>query len=185
MAEVAADLREALDGIQFTEPAITLVSTVSGQVARKSDFSVDYWVRHIAEPVNFMAAMRALDRRGKHLFIEIGPSATLTPLGKRCVPAGRHVWIASIRPSDQDGDVVLDALARAYAAGQPISWPDFHRGHRGRRIELPTYAFDRGSYRLPAGPVGRTPTGPANGGERRQQAVTIGLPGTGWSRTRC
>jgi acyl transferase domain-containing protein len=163
MTEVAAELREALDGIQFTEPAITLVSTLSGQVARKSDFSVDYWVRHIAEPVNFMGAMRALDQRGKHLFIEIGPASTLTPLGKRCVPPGKHFWLTSVRPSDQDGDAVLDAVARAYTIGQPISWSSFHRGHRGRRIELPTYAFDRGSYRLPAGPVGTSPGGPADG----------------------
>ncbi|ONI76148.1 hypothetical protein ALI144C_36335 [Actinosynnema sp. ALI-1.44] len=153
MAEATAELREALDGIQFTEPAITLVSTVSGQVAKKSDFSVDYWVRHIVEPVNFVAAMRALDKRGKHLFIEIGPSSTLTPLGKRCVPPGKHVWLASVRPSDQDGDAVVDAVAKAYAAGQPISWQAFHRGRGRRRVELPTYAFDRGSYRLPAGPA--------------------------------
>jgi len=170
MTEVAADLREAIDGIQFTEPAITLVSTLSGQVARRSDFSVDYWVRHIAEPVNFMGAMRALDQRGKHLFIEIGPSSTLTPLGKRCVPLGKHVWLTSVRPSDQDGDALLDAVARAYAVGQPISWPTFHRGQRRRRVELPTYAFDRGSYRLPAGLVGTSAAGPADG-------ASIGRPG--------
>jgi acyl transferase domain-containing protein len=159
MTEVAEDLRAALDGIQFTEPAITIVSTVSGQVTRKSDFSVDYWVRHIVEPVDFVAAMRALDKRGKHLFIEIGPSSTLTPLGKRCVPQGKHTWIASVRPSDRDGDAVLDAVARAYTAGQPISWPAFHRGHRRARVELPTYAFDRGSYRLSAGQVPATQNG--------------------------
>jgi acyl transferase domain-containing protein len=107
--------------------------------------------------------MRALDQRGKHLFIEIGPLSTLTPLGKRCVPLGRHVWLTSVRPSDQDGDAVLDAVARAYAAGQPISWPAFHREQNRRRVELPTYAFDRGSYRLPAGLVGTSPAGPADG----------------------
>ena len=153
MTEVADELREAIAGIRFTEPTITLVSTLTGQVARRSDFSADYWVRHIAEPVNFAAAMRALDKRGKHLFVEIGPSSTLTPLGRRCVPPGKHVWLASIRPSDVDGETVVDAVARAYAAGQPISWPAFHRGRRGRRVELPTYAFDRESYRLPAGPA--------------------------------
>jgi acyl transferase domain-containing protein len=179
MTEVAADLREAIDGIQFTEPTITIVSTVSGQVARLSDFSVDYWVRHIAEPVNFMGAMRALDKRGKHLFIEIGPSSTLTPLGKRCVPPGKHVWLTSVRPSDQDGDAVLDAVARAYAAGQPISWPAFHRGHRRRRIELPTYAFDRGSYRLPTGPVGTSPAGQAGQASQNGHAATDRTAGNG------
>ncbi|MEV4318112.1 beta-ketoacyl synthase N-terminal-like domain-containing protein [Actinocrispum sp. NPDC049592] len=176
MTEVAEDLRAAIDGIRFTEPAITLVSTVSGQIARKSDFSIDYWVRHIIEPVNFVAAMRALDRRGKHLFIEIGPSSTLTPLGKRCVPQGKHVWLASVRPSDQGGDAVLDALAKAYAAGQPISWPAFHRGQHRRRVELPTYAFDRGSYRLP---VGTSRGGPAAGVSQAAEAVTDPVDGNG------
>jgi acyl transferase domain-containing protein len=151
MAEVAADMREALADIQFTEPGITFVSTVTGQVARLSDIRADYWVRHMAEPVNFMAAMRTLDRRGKHLFIEMGLLQTLTPLGKRCVPSPRHVWLASIRPSDRDGTVVLDAVARAYAAGQSIAWQDFHGEHGGRKIELPTYAFDRRQYRLTDG----------------------------------
>ncbi|MFG2000482.1 type I polyketide synthase [Spirillospora sp. NPDC048911] len=161
MAEVTEELREALDGVRFTEPAITLVSALTGEVARKSDFSADYWVRHISEPVNFMAAMRALDRRGKHLFVEVGPSATLTSLGKRCVPPGRHVWLASMHSSDRDGRVLLESVAKAYAAGQPISWPDFHRGRPGRKINLPTYAFDRRPYRLPLGPAGESPAAPA------------------------
>jgi acyl transferase domain-containing protein len=162
MTEMAADLREALEGIQFAEPAITLVSTVSGQVARRGDISADYWARHIVEPVNFLAAMRALDRRGKHLFIEVGPVATLTSLGKRCVPSGRHVWLPSMHPSDQDGNMVLAALATAYAAGQPISWPDFHRGRTGRKIELPSYAFDRRPYRLTDGLAGKAPASAAD-----------------------
>src|SRR5262249_39075176 len=33
MAEVAADLREALTDIRFTEPAITMISMASGQIA--------------------------------------------------------------------------------------------------------------------------------------------------------
>jgi acyl transferase domain-containing protein len=162
MTEVTADFREALEGVKFTEPAITIVSTVSGQVARRGDISADYWARHIVEPVNFLAAMRALDRRGKHLFIEIGPFATLTSLGKRCVPTGRHVWLPSMRSSDGDDNTVLAAVAKAYAAGQPISWRDFHRGRPRRKIELPSYAFDRRPYRLTDGPAGKAPAAAAD-----------------------
>jgi len=178
MTEVAADLRAAIDGIQFTEPAITIVSTLSGQVARRSDFSADYWVRHITEPVNFMGAMRALDQRGRHLFVEIGPASTLTPLGKRCVPPARHLWLTSVRPSDQDGEAVLDALARAYAAGQPISWQAFHRGHHRQRVELPTYAFDRGSYRLPTGSVVTPPARPAGQANQGDDVVETAVLNT-------
>lgn len=157
MAEVAAELREALAGIAFTEPAITFVSAVSGEAVRRGDMSADYWVRHLSEPVNFLAAMRMLGRRGKYLFIEVGPFATLTSLGKRCLPGSKHAWLNSLHPSDQDGTVLLEAAAKAYAAGQPISWPDFHHGRGGRKIELPTYAFDRRSYRLPITPGGPSP----------------------------
>jgi acyl transferase domain-containing protein len=65
-----------------------------------------------------------------------------------------------MHPSDQDGNTILDAAAKAYAAGQPISWPDFHRGRRGRKIELPGYSFDRKSYWLPVGPTARSPARP-------------------------
>jgi acyl transferase domain-containing protein len=177
MTEMAADLREALGGVQFTEPAITLVSTVSGQVAKRGDMSADYWVQNVLRPVNFLAAMRALDRRGKHLFIEIGPVATLTSLGKQCVPAGRHVWLPSAHPSDPDGDMVLAAVAKAYAAGQPISWRDLHRGRPRRRIELPSYAFDRRPYRLTDGPPGKAPAAAADPASARP-AVTNGQAAT-------
>ncbi|HEX4062758.1 MAG TPA: beta-ketoacyl synthase N-terminal-like domain-containing protein [Streptosporangiaceae bacterium] len=168
MAEVTAELRKAFAGVRFAEPVITMVSTVSGQAARLSEISVDYWVRQLLEPVNFMAAMQTLDKRGKHVFIEIGPVATLTSLGKRCVPAGRHRWLASMHPSDPRGNTIVDAAAKAYAAGQPISWPDFHRGSRGRRIELPGYSFDRRQYLLTA----RSPAGPTATSGASPQAQT-------------
>lgn len=189
MAEVAADLGAALAGIAFTEPAITFISAVSGEAVRRGDMSVDYWVRHLSEPVNFLAAMRMLDRRGKYLFIEVGPFATLSSLGKRCLPGSRHAWLTSLHPSDQDGAVLLQAVAKAYAAGQPISWPDFHRGRDGRKIELPTYAFDRRSYRLPVTPGVPSPpvtrgsaSGPGGqddpGGQPvGQQGARAGAPG--------
>jgi acyl transferase domain-containing protein len=171
MTEVTADLRKAAEGIRFSEPAITIVSTLSGQAARPGEMSdPDYWARHVIEPVNFMGAMRALDQRGKHVLIEIGPSATLTSLGKRCVPHGRHIWLPSMHPSDQDGNTILDAVAKAYANGLPISWPDFHRGRRGQMIELPTYAFDRRPYRLPVGPAAGPPARPT--ARASDQAVT-------------
>jgi acyl transferase domain-containing protein len=160
MAEVAADLREAFEDIRFREPAITIVSTVTGQVARWTELSAEYWVRHVMEPVNFVGAIRTLDQRGKHVFIEIGPFATLTSLGKRCVPARRHLWLASMHPSDTEGKTLLTAAAKAYAAGQPISWPDFHRGSHGRKIGLPAYSFDRRPYWLPAGQAVISPARP-------------------------
>jgi acyl transferase domain-containing protein len=150
MAEVLAEFRSALRDLTFREPRLTMVSTVTGAVgADVAD--PEYWVRQIVEPVDFQAGMLALHARGRHVFVEIGPAATLTSLARKCVPAEDHVWLHSTRQSDVDGSAILDAVAKGYTAGLPIDWAELHRGHAHGRVELPTYAFEHRRYWLPVG----------------------------------
>src|SRR5439155_8383001 len=73
MNEVFDAFRSAIAGVKFREPSITLISNVTGEVAKPAEIgNPDYWVRHIGAPVNFEAGMRAVDRRGRHAFIEVG-----------------------------------------------------------------------------------------------------------------
>ena len=108
--------------------------------------------------------MSAVDRRGKHVFVEIGPSRTLTALARQCVPPQDHGWLASLDRTDQDGTAICEALAQAYTMGLPVSWPGFHRGREGRKITLPAYAFDRKRYWLPLGDKRHGLGGPAASG---------------------
>ncbi|MFL6139503.1 MAG: SDR family NAD(P)-dependent oxidoreductase [Frankiaceae bacterium] len=150
MTEVFDEFREAIAGVQYHEPSLTIVSNVTGKVARPSEISnPDYWVRHIGEPVNFEAGMRTVDRRGKHAFVEVGPSAALTGLAKQCVEADEHRWVSSLHKKDTDGMVLLDAVAQLYVAGIPLSWTGFHAGRERRKVDLPLYAFDRKRYWMP------------------------------------
>ncbi len=152
MASVYDEFRDAIKDIRFGDPEFTLVSAVTGKVARPADVANhEYWVRHIGEPVNFLAAMRAVEKRGRHVFVEMGPSAALTGLGKRCVTAGDHRWFASQRPSDEDGSTIAASVAALYAAGLPVSWSGYHEGHAALTVALPTYAFDRRRHWLPVG----------------------------------
>ena len=100
--------------------------------------------------MNFAAGMRAIERRGEHACIEVGPSASLISLGKRCVTEpGRHRWAASLHRDDPDGVTILRSLSALYTAGITPSWPGFHAGQPGGQEELPSYAFDRKRYWLP------------------------------------
>lgn len=149
MAEVVDEFRAEIADIEFRQPEVTLVSTVTGQVARWRDLAdVDYWVRQIVAPVDFLGAMRAARKRGKHVFIEVGPGSTLTSLAKRCVNAADHSWLTSLRRSDVDAESLPAAVAKAYTAGLSVSWPDFHAGAHHRKIDLPTYPFERKTYWL-------------------------------------
>jgi myxalamid-type polyketide synthase MxaB len=151
MAEVLEPFRAAIQDIEFRDPESSFVSNLTGRVATLAEVGTpDYWVRHIAEPVNFLAGMRSVQKRGKHVFIEVGPSAALTNLGKQCGEASEHLWLASSTPSpDEDGTTIRKAIVDAYVAGLPISWSGYHQQRPGRRVRLPNYVFDRRRYSIP------------------------------------
>ncbi|MEU6283462.1 SDR family NAD(P)-dependent oxidoreductase [Streptomyces sp. NPDC047028] len=152
MAEVYDDFRAALDGITFHEPKISLISNVTGRLARFREIGTpDYWVRHIGEPVRFLDGIRAVAKRGRHALIEIGPQAGLTALARRGVTVEDHVWLASLRRRDTTTATTLTALADYYTAGLPVSWDGYHAGQPvPARVDLPTYAFQRKRYWLPS-----------------------------------
>ncbi|MEV5873218.1 SDR family oxidoreductase [Streptomyces sp. NPDC052101] len=152
MAEVYDDFRAALDGITFHEPQISLISNVTGRLARFREIGdADYWVRHIGEPVRFLDGIRAVAKRGRHAMVEIGPQAGLTALARRGVTVEDHLWLASLRRRDTTTTTTLTALADYYTTGLTVSWADYHAGHPApARVDLPTYAFQRKRYWLPS-----------------------------------
>ncbi|MGC0423496.1 SDR family NAD(P)-dependent oxidoreductase [Embleya sp. AB8] len=165
MTEVFDEFRAALADITFRPPEIPLISNVTGALAKFAELGrADYWVRHIGEPVLFMSGVRAVEQRGRHAFVEIGPSTALTALAKRSVTAEEHRWAASVRRRDPRGDTALRGLAELYTAGIAVDWRGVHAGRRSTRIPLPTYAFERKRYWLPVtGPTGAGASGPAQG----------------------
>ncbi|WP_255953409.1 type I polyketide synthase [Streptomyces odontomachi] len=147
MQEVTDAFRAVFDTITFHETEFTLISNLSGRPARWREISkADYWVRHLVEPVDFAGSMGAVARRGRHTFIEMGPSATLTSLARDNVGKegddGR-LWLTSLRRRRPDDTVLLSSLAALYTAGHAVSWRGLHAGTGLPRVTLPSYAFDR------------------------------------------
>jgi acyl transferase domain-containing protein len=150
MAPLREPFRDAIKDIRYRESELTLISTLTGTLARFTELACpDYWVRQMSEPVNFAAGMRTIEQRGRHVCIEMGPGGELTALGKRCVHAADHLWLTSSTRIDTDATTIRRALAELYAAGLPVSWTGYHHGRTRRKISLPTYAYDRKRYWLP------------------------------------
>ncbi|WP_033819470.1 type I polyketide synthase [Kitasatospora sp. MBT63] len=176
MAEVFDDFRAAIAHVRFREPSLTLISNLTGKVARFAELSdPEYWIRHIGEAVEFSAGMKTLERRGKHAIVEIGPSPALTGAAKQSVTPQDHLWIGGLSPKETAGRTIRAAIAQFYAAGLAFSWSGYHAGRPHRLVSLPGYAFDRKSYWLPnranrhglraAGVDGRTASHPLLGSE--------------------
>ena len=103
-----------------------------------------YWGRHLAEPVRFADGLAELARQNFDTFLEIGPHPTLAALAQSVLPEARVIH--SLRRDAEDWIGMSDAMARLYAAGARIDWAGADAPYAGRKIQLPTYAFEHRRY---------------------------------------
>ncbi|WP_409235911.1 SDR family NAD(P)-dependent oxidoreductase [Streptomyces sp. PA5.6] len=150
MEPMLADFHEVLDQVAFAAPRLGAVSTVTGGSAVGEWSSPDYWVRQVREPVRFADAVQELEARGVGRFVELGPGSVLSGLLSGCVQNPGSTVVASLRGGRGEVESVTAALARVHVVGQRVDWEAFFdgRGGSGRRVELPTYAFQRQRYWL-------------------------------------
>ncbi|WP_274910692.1 SDR family NAD(P)-dependent oxidoreductase [Streptomyces sp. WZ-12] len=142
------EFRVVAEGLEYREPRIAVVSNVTGEVAAAGELGcADYWVRHVRATVRFADGVRALAERGANAFLEIGPDGVLSALAGACLPdGGDGVVVPVLRKDRPEERAALGAVARLYAAGVDVDWTGVLAGTGGRRIALPTYAFQRERY---------------------------------------
>src|SRR5262249_51633806 len=84
----------------------------------------------------------ALVAAGATVFLEVGPSETLSKMGAYVAPKGIASFVPSLRKGKSDRETIAHAAARLFAQGVEIEAP------RGRRAPPPTYPFQRRRYWL-------------------------------------
>lgn len=97
MKGAAEAFREFMCTVTFRPPQLEFISNVTGEAAGyEMVTSPDYWSRQICQPVNFSAGLATIVARGRHIFLETGPSPHLVAMGRNCVTAAKHCWITTI-----------------------------------------------------------------------------------------
>ncbi len=147
---VARGAEEDLEGIEVASPALTFVSSVTGQVVESGD-ALDgaYWQRQAREPVAFDRCVETLAELGVQVVVEIGPDAVLGPKIASTDGAGMPVVLSSLGTSQGD-DGFVAAVAGAYEAGLAVSFAGLFAGETRCRISLPSYPFQRRRYWIEA-----------------------------------
>ncbi|WP_211836273.1 type I polyketide synthase [Streptomyces rhizosphaericus] len=142
--------RDIAGGLAFHAPTIPIVSTVTGELADAATLaSPDYWAGQIRATVRFLDAVRTLERHGAGVFVEVGPDAVLTP-PVRAALTGEATAVPLLRSGRSEPETLAAGLATAHAHGAPLDAGSFFPG--ARRIDLPTYAFQREHYWLSPAP---------------------------------
>ncbi|MFH8658092.1 SDR family NAD(P)-dependent oxidoreductase [Streptomyces afghaniensis] len=140
--------------LTFRPPRIPIVSTVTGRLAEPAELcSPEYWARHARLPVRFADAVRRLADDGVRAYLELGPGPVLTAAATDCLtdaPTNGSVLAVATRGGAYEPETLLSAVARLHVAGAAVDWAAVYAGSGARRVDLPTYAFQRQRYWLDA-----------------------------------
>ncbi|MEU8220981.1 SDR family NAD(P)-dependent oxidoreductase [Micromonospora taraxaci] len=155
-------LLDVLGSITPRPTEIPFYSTLTGQALDTTELGASYWFRNLREPVQFEAATRALLHQGHRVFVEASPHPVLTVGVQETlddVGAGAVV-LGSLRRDDGGLARFTMSVAEAFVHGVEVNWAAIFAGPGARRVDLPTYAFQRERYWLtsPHGYAG-DPTG--------------------------
>ncbi|MGC9382712.1 type I polyketide synthase, partial [Streptomyces sp. MH13] len=143
--------RATAAGLSFESPRIPVVSNLTGDVVTGEMASADFWVRHVREPVRFLDGVRTLAGRNVAHFVELGPDAVLSAMAQEGPVGETAAFVALLRTGRPETETVTAALARLHVRGVPVAWDAYYAGSGARRVDLPTYAFQREAYWLDAG----------------------------------
>ncbi|MCV6967096.1 polyketide synthase [Mycobacterium intermedium] len=136
----------ALTGISVAQPRVGLISNMTGELAGAGYGSPEYWAAHVRRPVRFADGVRTLASLGARVFVESGPAAGLIAAVQQSFdPDAAVVTMAKDRPETTSA---LTAIGALFAAGVNVDWGSTFDGVDVRRVELPTYAFQRRRFWL-------------------------------------
>ncbi|MEU7146392.1 type I polyketide synthase, partial [Nocardia sp. NPDC046473] len=149
MAPMTEEFAHVLAGLRFAPAQLPIVSTVTGTLLDPGDWTdPDHWVRQVLAPVRFADAITVAADLGLNAVMEVGPDPTLTG-AITDILAESHPRItvtATLRRDRPEARYLLTSLAAVHANGVPVDWPAAGTSAPGRRIPLPTYAFQRESH---------------------------------------
>lgn len=135
--------------LDYQTPTIGVISALTGGIVQAGQLSTpQYWVDQLQQPVGFADAVEWAQSRGQITnFLEVGPGGVLAEL----VDTESACVAALLRPKQDETKSFVNGLATMFVHGTAIDWSAGYADWGARRVELPTYAFDRKQVGLAAG----------------------------------
>ncbi|MBM4791787.1 SDR family NAD(P)-dependent oxidoreductase [Streptomyces sioyaensis] len=144
MEPMLDEFRAVADSVAYAEPRIPVVSNLTGELATSQELtSPAYWVRHVRQAVRFADGIQWLAEHEVTRYLEIGPDGTLTAMAQACLDGDRAL-IPALRKDRSETHGLMAAVGALHTSGAGLDWSALFPG--ARRVDLPTYAFQRRRY---------------------------------------
>ncbi|MGV9856879.1 type I polyketide synthase, partial [Streptomyces sp. NPDC003442] len=144
---IEEELARTLSDIQPTTSHVPLFSTVERDWINTASMDADYWYRNLRQTVWFDDAVGHLSDAGFDVFIEVSPHPVLTTSIRESYPEATVT--GTLRRDHDDVAALLTAARELHLGGTPVDWAAVIG--EGRRVDLPTYPFQRDRYWLERG----------------------------------
>ncbi|MDA2812314.1 SDR family NAD(P)-dependent oxidoreductase [Nocardiopsis sp. RSe5-2] len=177
--EVRDDFLAGIAGVEPRTARIPLVSSVTAGPVDGAELDAGYWFRNLRLPVLFAPAVGRAAEDGAGLFVEVSahPVARVG-LAQTLGEAGAAV--GTLARGEGGPDRFLASLAEAHRHGARPDWDRLFPEARGPHPDLPTYPFQRRSYRLrPARPQGDLAAAGLEEGGHAMLGAALDGPGGG------
>nr|VFJ45213.1 MAG: Acyl transferase domain-containing protein [Candidatus Kentron sp. DK] len=156
MEPILDEFQRIAASVTLSKPKIALCSNVTGDLVTEEVTDPAYWARHLREPVRFAKSIRTLHGQGFDTFLEIGPKPALLGMVAQCLPDDAEIiQIPSLREGQDDWRQLLGSLGQWHIHGGTVDWKAFDKGHARRKVQLPTYPFQRSRYWIEEAPDGK------------------------------
>jgi acyl transferase domain-containing protein len=102
----------------------------------------------VRRPVRFADGVALVESSGAGVFVEVGPAAGLTAAVEQSLATEQALAVAAMAKDRSEVTSLVTALGRLFTAGADVDWGPLFDGMGARRVELPTYAFQRRRFWL-------------------------------------
>ncbi|MET8102007.1 beta-ketoacyl synthase N-terminal-like domain-containing protein [Streptomyces sp. NPDC005236] len=142
----------ALSDLSPKSSELPFYSTLYGEIIDTARLDADYWYNNLREKVRFESSVRQLAADGFRVFVEMSPHPVLTvPVQEMVEDLDDALVLSSSRRGRGEVEAVLGSLAGLHVRGGSVDWGALFATRR--RVDLPTYAFQRQRYWLSSSPT--------------------------------
>ncbi|MFT8314181.1 MAG: SDR family NAD(P)-dependent oxidoreductase [Clostridium sp.] len=145
MRPMLKEFQAELEGIEFKEPSIPIVSNITAGFMEKP-VDIQYWLKHILSPVKFEQSIKFIKSKGINTFVEAGPDKTLTGMASAVLLGDSSNILPMVNRKKDNLEVLLETIGKLYSIGAKIDWEIFYKNFTYKRVKLPGYPFQRKSY---------------------------------------
>jgi len=145
MDEMLDEFEEFAAGIEFQKPQVPIAANLTGQLLAEAP-TPRYWRDHLRNAVRFAEGMARIAEAAPSAIIEIGPTASLLGMGRRCAPQLETAWLPSLRQGQDDWQTLAASVAEYYVRGGQIDWRAWDEPWTRQRLRVPNYPFERSRH---------------------------------------